>query len=104
MAASSSGLWLWQPFEGVDVVGSDDREVRAIKGEDLADAEALRDGADAGIGGAEEQMRVALDEFRGALKVVGLRGHEVEYATGHRAQERRSAAVVTRVERSSKAP
>jgi hypothetical protein len=53
-----------QQFEAVDVVGSDDREVCAVEGEDLADAKPLGDGDDAGVGSAEGQIRVALDEFR----------------------------------------
>ena len=50
-------------FECVDVARPDDEKVRSIEGEDLPDVESCGDRDDTGVGGAESQVRVALDKL-----------------------------------------
>ncbi len=58
-------------FEGVAVCGSDDAEVSAVQGGDAFRPEAFSDGDQAGVGAAEGQVLVALDEIPDALPVGG---------------------------------
>ena len=90
---------LWEQLEGVDVAGSDDREVGAVEGQNLSDAEALGDGDDAGIGSAEGKVGVALDELRAAFQVLGVRAMRLNEPTAMERRKAASAAGVARVER-----
>jgi hypothetical protein len=90
---------LREQLEGIDVAGSDDREVGAVEGQNLPDAEALGHGDDAGVRGAEGQVGVALDELRAAFQVLGGEGDEAEGADGNGAQDGGLGRGVARVER-----
>lgn len=54
-------------FEGVDVARPDDREVRAVEGEDALDVETLGRCDNARVRRAQRQVGILLDEAGGAL-------------------------------------
>src|SRR6266496_5425248 len=58
-------------FEGRCVTWSDDAEVPAVKCRDRGDAEAFRDNDQAGVGAAEAEVGVSLDQFRDSPCVCG---------------------------------
>lgn len=57
--------------------GPDDAEVAVVEGGDLGGAEAFGDGDEAGVGAAEGEVGVAVDELGDSGPVVGVRASTV---------------------------
>ena len=55
--------WLGQEREGVDVLGAHGGDVPVVEGGDLGEAESLGEGDHGGVGGAEREVSIGLDEF-----------------------------------------
>lgn len=68
--------------------GANDAEVSAVQGGDTCRAEAFSDGDHAGVGSAERQILVAVDEFSDALPVDCSKGLDNEGAVDDRVAER----------------
>lgn len=79
---------LYRRRERFDVAGTHHREVAVIHGRDLGHLEALGQRDDAGVGAAEREVGVGLDELRGSLQVGGLDVKRGQEATGERPQKR----------------
>ncbi len=79
----------WRELEGVAVCGANDAEVSAVQGGDPCRAEAFSDRDQAGVGSAEGQVLVAVDELSDALPIGCGEGLDGEGAVDDRVVERR---------------
>jgi hypothetical protein len=73
--------------ERLDVLRTDGGEMPAVGGEDGRDRSAFGDGDDAGVGAAEREVVVLLDELGHALEVVLDEVGDREVAGGEGSEE-----------------
>ncbi|CAN5639712.1 hypothetical protein BH10ACT2_BH10ACT2_22040 [soil metagenome] len=59
----------WRKLERLAVCRANDAEMGAIQGRDTCRSETFRDGDQAGVGSAEGQILVAVDEISDALPI-----------------------------------
>jgi hypothetical protein len=71
------------------VSGPDDAEVAAVEGCDPGELQALGDGDKAGVGAAEAEVGVGLDQLGDPARVGGRDRLDLELAVGHCLEEPR---------------
>jgi len=74
-------------FEGCAVPGCHGEEVAVIEAGDLSDVQAFGDGDDMGIGDAERESRILLDQFDCPVEVGRGRGDDAQLAVLERLEQ-----------------